>query len=278
MPELPEAETIVRGLRATVVGERIRSTEVLRPDILRQPVARVRALARGRTLEAIGRRGKNVLLHLDGGYVVAVNLGMTGRLLPFPAPPHGGDRPTHPAVRFRFEGGGVLVFDDQRRFGTVEILDAASWEIRNQRMGPEPLEQGFTPTRLHDDLQRSRSPVRSWLLDQRRIAGIGNIYAVEALHRAGVHPLRPANQVGADEAKALHRAIRSVLRAAIKGGGTTIRDYRDAQGQEGSYGRRLDVYGREGEACRRCGTVVERVVLSNRSAYYCPVCQPAPGA
>lgn len=274
MPELPEAETIVRGLRATVVGARVRSTEILRPDILRQPAARVRALTRDRTLQAIGRRGKNVLLHLDDHHVVAVNLGMTGRLLPFAAPPTGADRPTHPTVRFRFHGGGVLVFDDQRRFGTLEVLDPDSWAVRDQRMGPEPLEATFTAARLHQDLQRSRSPVRSWLLDQRRIAGIGNIYAVEALHRAGVHPLRPANQVVRSEAQALHRAIRSVLRAAIHGGGTTIRDYRNAEGQEGTYGRRLDVYGREGEPCRSCGTAVERVVLSNRSAYFCPACQP----
>lgn len=277
MPELPEAETIVRGLRPTVVGARIRAAHVLHADVLRQSPRAFRRLARGRVVEGVGRRGKNVLIHLDGEAVLAVNLGMTGRLLPFPESPRGRRRPTHPAVVFRLEGSGVLFFDDQRRFGTVEILDAAAWAERDARMGPEPLERSFTPARLYRDLDRSRSPVRSWLLDQRRIAGIGNIYAVEALHRAGIHPLRPANRVDEGEAKALHGALRAVLRAAIEQGGTTIRDYRNADGGEGAYARRLHVYGREGEPCPRCGSPVQRVVLSNRSAYFCPSCQPARG-
>ena len=274
MPELPEAETIVRGLRRVVVGKRIRLADVIRPDILRQPAKTFGALARGRVVEAVDRRGKNVVLRLDGGFVLAVNLGMTGRLLPFPRPPRGAAAPTHPAVRFRFEDGSVLVFDDQRRFGTVEVLDADGWRARDGRMGPEPLERGFTAARLARDLRGSRSPVRSWLLDQRRIAGVGNIYAVEALHRAGIHPGRPANSVTQAEAASLHAAIRTVLRAAIRKGGTTIRDYRNADGGEGAYATRLLVYGREGEACAGCGTPVERIVLSNRSAYFCPACQP----
>lgn len=277
MPELPEAETIVRGLRLSVVGRRIEAVQVVHADVLRAPVRSFGAAARGRVIEGVGRRGKNVLLLLDGGRVLAVNLGMTGRLLPFSTPPRGVLRPTHPAVRLHFHGGGVLVFDDQRRFGTVEVLDASEWAERDTRMGPEPLERGFTPARLFRDLQRSRSPLRSWLLDQRRIAGIGNIYAVEALHLAGLHPLRPANRLEPDEARRLHGAIRRVLRAAIRHGGTTIRDYRNAEGGEGAYAPRLHVYGRDGQACLRCGTAVDRVVLSNRSAFYCPVCQPASG-
>ena len=274
MPELPEAETIVRGLRRVVVGKRIRLADVIRPDILRQPAKTFGALARGRVVEAVDRRGKNVVLRLDGGFVLAVNLGMTGRLLPFPHLPRGAVAPTHPAVRLRFEDGSVLVFDDQRRFGTVEILDEVAWRARDGRMGPEPLERGFTAERLARDLKASRSPVRSWLLDQRRIAGVGNIYAVEALHRAGIHPGRPAKSVTTEEATSLHAAIRTVLRAAIRKGGTTIRDYRNAEGGEGAYAARLLVYGREGEACPGCGTAVERLVISNRSAYFCPRCQP----
>ena len=275
MPELPEAETIVRGLRRTVVGERIASVGVVRADVLRITPRRLRARLRGRAIEGIGRRGKNVLLLLDGGRVLAVNLGMTGRLLPFPTEPRGEERPTHPAVRLRFAGGGVLVFDDQRRFGTFEALEASEWATRDLRMGPEPLERGFTAARLARDLEGSRSPVRSWLLDQRRIAGVGNIYALEALHRAGIDPLTPADRVGEAGAARLHRAIRDVLRAAIRRRGTTIRDYRDADGGEGAYAARLRVYGREGEPCLACGTRVARVALSNRSAYFCPACQPA---
>lgn len=275
MPELPEAETIVRGLRRSVVGARIADVEVLHPDVLRVPPRRLRARLRGRAIQGLGRRGKNVLMRLDDGGVLAVNLGMTGGLIFFPAPPAGAERPTHPAVRLSFEGGGVLVFDDQRRFGTFEALASSEWEARDRRMGPEPLERSFTPACLARTLERSRSPVRSWLLDQRRIAGVGNIYACEALHRAGIHPLCPANRVGEAAAARLHRALREVLRAAIRRGGTTIRDYRDAEGGEGAYAPLLRVYGREGRPCPRCGTAVTRAVLSNRSAYFCPACQPA---
>jgi formamidopyrimidine-DNA glycosylase len=206
--------------------------------------------------------------------ILAVNLGMTGRLLPFPEAPRGTRRPKHAAVSLRFRGGGVLVFDDHRRFGTVEALAGDTWAERDRRMGPEPLAPGFTSARLYQGLQASRSPLRSWLLDQRRIAGVGNIYAAEALHLAGLHPRGPANRVTKTEAVALHRSIRAVLRSAIAQGGTTIRDYRNADGEEGRYARRLHVYGRNGEACLTCGDVVERLVFSNRAAFFCPTCQP----
>ncbi len=273
MPELPEAETIVRGLRRAVVGERIRRTEVCHADVLRQAPRTLSSRVRGRRIEAVERRGKNVVIVLEGDRVVAVNLGMTGRLLPFPSPPAPARRPTHPAVRFRFESGGMLVFDDQRRFGTVECFYGPDWQRRSATLGPEPLSSSFTAKRLHASLSTSRSPVRSWLLDQRRIAGVGNIYANEALHLAGVHPRRPANEVTAPEAARLHRALRRVLRAAIEKGGTTIRDYRNADGEEGAYARKLYVYGRDGDACLRCGNTIERIVFGNRSAFLCPTCQ-----
>lgn len=278
MPELPEAETIVRGLRRTVIGERIRRLEVVHADVLRQPRATVSRALLDRVLVGVERRGKNVVLRLDDKAVMAVNLGMTGRLLPFRVPPRGAGRPSHPAVVLRFHSGGVLFFDDQRRFGTVEALGAAAWAERAAGMGPEPLGRAFTASRLHRDLGGSRSPIRSWLLDQRRIAGVGNIYAAEALHLAGIHPLRRANEISAAEAERLHGTIRAVLGAAIHHGGTTIRDYRNAEGGEGAYARRLHVYGRDGEPCARCGTDIERVVLSNRSAFFCRVCQPPEGA
>ncbi len=274
MPELPEAETIVRGLRRAVPGERIRRTEVPHEDVLRQPRRAFCDAVRGRRVLEVGRRGKNVVLRLDGGRVLAVNLGMTGRLLPFAATPRAERRPGHPAVLFRFESGGMLVFDDQRRFGTVECLDARDWARRSAALGPEPLSRGFTTEGLRAALAASRAPVRSWLLDQRRIAGVGNIYANEALHLAGIHPRRPAREVTADEARRLHRALRRVLRAAIESGGTTIRDYRNADGEEGAYAPRLHVYGRDGQACFRCGGTVERTVFGNRSAFFCPGCQP----
>lgn len=276
MPELPEAETIVRGLRATVVGEVVQRAHVVKADVLREPKARFARKVRGRRLVDVRRRGKNVVLGLDDGGVIAVNLGMTGRLLPFRAPPRGGARPGHPAVRLHFTGGGVLVFDDTRRFGTVERLSATEWAQRSARMGPEPLDEAYSAAELARGLAASRSPVRSWLLDQRRVAGVGNIYACEALFLAGIHPRCPAREVTRAQANDLFHAIRSVLSDAIRAGGTTIRDYRDADGEEGRYARRLHVYGREGAPCPRCGSAVRRIVFGNRSAYHCPSCQPGP--
>lgn len=274
MPELPEAETIVRGLRDTVVDETITRAEVLKPDILREPKRRFWPKVRDRRITAVDRRAKNVVIRLDGERVIAVNLGMTGRLLPFPRPPRGDARPTHPAVRFRFASGGVLIFDDVRRFGTVECLTVDEWRERSEGIGPEPLDPEFTAEDLAERLAASRSPVRSWLLDQRRIAGVGNIYAAEALFLAGVHPRRPACSLGAAGADALHRSLRDVLGRAIEAGGTTIRDYRDASGGEGRFAPSLYVYGREEEPCRRCDAPVERIVFGNRAAFFCPRCQP----
>ena len=224
----------------------------------------------------IDRRGKIVLIGLDDDRVIVVKLGMTGRLLPFPTAPRGASRPTHPAVRFHFHGGGVLVFDDTRRFGTVECLTPSEWAERSERMGPEPLDATYSAGDLQGALQASRSPVRSWLLDQRRVAGVGNIYANEALYLAGVHPRTRACDLTQPEAGSLHRSIRRVLRDAIRAGGTTIRDYRTANGEEGQYARRLLVYGRDGKPCSKCRATIRRVVFGNRSAFYCPGCQPAP--
>lgn len=274
MPELPEAETIVRGLRRSVVGEQIIRAQVLKPDILREAKRTFGPRVRNRTIVAVERRAKNVLIRLDGDRVIAVNLGMTGRLLPFPSPPRGAARPTHVAVRFRFQSGGILVFDDVRRFGTVECLPTEVWSARSAAMGPEPLADDYHPAHLREGLGRSRSPVRSWLLDQRRIAGVGNIYAAEALFLAGIHPHMPANAVSVERAEALHGSVRRVLRQAIEAGGTTIRDYRTAEGDMGQYAVQLYVYGRAGEPCFECGSVIERIVFANRSAFFCPTCQP----
>ena len=274
MPELPEAETIVRGLRSTIVGERIRRVEVLHTDILRQPKLIFSKRVRLRRINGIERRGKNVLLVLNEGWVIKVNLGMTGRLLPFSRPPRGAERPTHSAVRLRFLSGALLVFDDTRRFGSMEALTSAEWNERSNLMGPEPLGSTYQVSHLLDGLQRSSSPIRSWLLDQKRIAGVGNIYANEALYLADIHPQRQSRSVTRNEAKALYRSLRSVLRDAIKAGGTTIQDYRNTDGDKGEYAGQLSVYGREGKPCYKCDSGVQRIVFSNRSAFYCPSCQP----
>ena len=274
MPELPEAETIVRGLRTKIIGESIRRVEVLHIDILRQPKSIFSKRVRLRRIDGIERRGKNVLIVLNEGWVIKVNLGMTGRLLPFSRPPRGIERPTHPAARIRFLSGALLVFDDTRRFGSVEALSGAEWNERSNLMGPEPLDPSYQVSGLIDGLHRSSSPIRSWLLDQKRIAGIGNIYANEALYLAGIHPQRQSCSVTRNEAKALYRSLRSVLGDAIKAGGTTIQDYRNTDGDKGEYAGQLGIYGREGKPCNRCTSKVKRVVFGNRSAFYCPSCQP----
>ncbi len=270
MPELPEVETIVRGLRPNLPGKTIERLRILHPDVLRQPPRDFSARLRGRVFESVHRRGKNIVLRLTEGVVLVVNLGMTGRLVWA----RDGTRTTHPAVRFTLSVGPVLVYDDVRRFGVLEVMDETEWALRDQRLGPEPLSSTFTVRRLHTDLSRSISPIRSWLLDQRRVAGVGNIYANEALHLAGIHPQRPAKSVTEGEARKLHRAVRRTLRQAVENRGTTLRDYREATGSPGDNAAHLRVYGRSHQPCLRCSTRICRLVFGNRAAFYCPRCQP----
>lgn len=281
MPELPEAETIVRGIRPAVSGRRIEDVEVLHRDVLVVAPTRLRRGLAGRRIAGAERRAKNVLLEMDDGSVVWINLGMTGGVLSLPRPPRTspararyGPVATHPAVVFLLGDGTDLVFDDSRRFGTIRHLDARASEARSRAFGPEPLTDEFTPAGLWDGLRASRAPVRSWMLDQRKLAGVGNIYANEALFLARIHPARRACTVRRHEADALHHTLRSVLSDAVRAEGTTIRDYRNAQGGEGKYGRELKVYGQEGSPCIRCSSIVQRVVFGGRSAFLCPTCQP----
>lgn len=270
MPELPEVETVVQGLRGTLPGSTIARTRVIHPDVLREAPDHFRRAVLRRTFRGIDRRGKNIVLHLDPPLVVLVNLGMTGRLLHTHSPD---DVATHPAVRFGLAGGRELVFDDVRRFGVVERMSEEEWLARAAALGPEPLDPGYTARMLAAGLSRSVSPIRSWLLDQRKVAGVGNIYANEALYRARVDPRRPARSLTEIEVASLHRALRRVLRLAITARGTTLRDYRDSQGSEGGFSPRLEVYGRAGEPCRRCKRPIERIVFRNRSAFICRSCQ-----
>lgn len=276
MPELPEAETIARRLRQCAAGRTIRRVRVVRPDVVAGDGAAFRRALDGRRILEIARRGKNVILGLDGHRVLAINLGMTGRLLFLPGAPRAAG-PAHAAVIFHLEPDGVLVYDDARRFGRLEVLDPAGWAARCARLGPEPLDPAFTPRVLGAILKGSRAPIRSLLLDQRRIAGIGNIYANEALFAAGIHPARPAASLAPNEVRRLHGAIRRILARAIEARGSTIRDYRDADGSAGGFAPRLRVYGREGSACPRCAGTIERLMLAGRSAFLCPRCQPGNG-
>jgi formamidopyrimidine-DNA glycosylase len=273
MPELPEAETIVRDLRARTAGARIATVRVLRTDVLAPGTTpqRLGRTLRGRRLTGVTRRGKNVVLELEGGFRVVVNLGMTGRIVTSDAP--GASHLRHIALRLGLADGRALLYDDARRFGRIDLHDATAWAERDAQLGVEPLDARFDADRLFALTRRSTTPLRNWLLDQRRIAGVGNIYANEALFRAAVRPSRRARRLSRREASALRDALRDVLAEAIAARGTTLSDYRDASGLPGDYEPRLRVYGRDGLPCTACGTAIRRVVLSGRSAFYCPRCQ-----
>jgi formamidopyrimidine-DNA glycosylase len=274
VPELPEAETIVRDLRARLTGSRVVRVAVRHADVLHRglaPATLDRRL-RGRTCNGVSRRGKNVVLEFDGGLRLVINLGMTGRVVTSDAARAGDLR--HVAVTIDLADGRAILYDDARRFGDLDLRDEAGWAARTAELGVEPLAGEFTAERLHALTRTSSTPIRNWLLDQRRIAGIGNIYAVEALFRAGIRPTRRARTLRRREAALLRDALRDVLEEAIDARGTTISDYRDASGEPGTFDRRLRAYDRAGQPCvNGCGGTIRRIVLSNRSAFYCPTCQ-----
>jgi formamidopyrimidine-DNA glycosylase len=273
MPELPEAETIVRDLRGKVVGRVVTDVKVIWPDVLAHPLTprRLSRSLKHRRIESVDRRAKNIIIGFEDATVLMINLGMTGRVVASSAKRVG--ELTHIAVRLDLDNAHAMLYDDARRFGRWELFTPAAWAEREKRFGPEPLSDAFTAARLHGLTRGSIMPVRNWLLDQTKIAGVGNIYAAEALYRAGVRPTRRARTLTRGETSRLRDAIREVLAAAITARGTTMSDYRDASGEEGGFWPLLQVYGRDGQPCMRCGTPIKRVVLTNRSSFYCPQCQ-----
>ena len=274
MPELPEVETIRRDLAPHLSGRRIHSVRVHKADIVLPPDSVrsfVSALA-GRRIHAVRRRAKYLLFELDGGEILQVQLRMSGRFM------LGRERPDprefrHVAAEFFLDDGRTLYYDDMRRLGGFRRLTAEDWAAEAERLGPEPLEAEFRSSDMWRILQATRAPVKNALMDQRRVAGIGNIYASEALHRARVDPSRPGRDLTAHEARRLHRAVRAVLRGALAESGTTFQNYRAVNGRSGGFQALLRVYGREGEPCPRCGTKIERIVQAGRSTYHCPACQ-----
>ncbi len=273
MPELPEAETIVRDLQKKVTGRTIAGTKVVHSDILGTqltPPKLSRAL-KGKTILRVERRAKKIVLRLSNELVLVISLGMTGRVVASKAARAGDLR--HIAVRFDLDDGSALLYDDARRFGSIEVYTTERWQQRQASLGVEPLADDFTAERLVAMTRTSISPIRNWLLDQTRVSGIGNIYAAEALYRAGVRPTRRANTITRAEAARLRDALREVLIASIEARGTSISDYRDVDGVEGGFAARLYVYDRAEQPCLKCGTPIKRVVFTNRSAFYCPQCQ-----
>jgi formamidopyrimidine-DNA glycosylase len=274
VPELPEVETIARDVRPLLEGAAFDSARVLKPDVLRGVSRRAfeRALT-GRVVRAVRRRAKHLVLLLDDGRRVVIQPRMTGSLL-VTGPGLGSD--PYAAIEARLSTGRLLTYRDVRRLGAVHLLTPRQWERYTARIGPEPLDSRFTAARLAAALADGRLAVKKALMDQRRLAGVGNIYANEALWRARLDPSRPARGITAAEARRLHRALRALLAGAIRRRGTTVRDYRTGTGESGAYQSRLDVYGREGRPCRRCGPG-HRIALTHaidaRATYFCPGCQ-----
>jgi formamidopyrimidine-DNA glycosylase len=284
MPELPEVETIARQLRGLVVDRTISEFESRWVRLTEpEPAEVVGARLRGRRISDVRRRGKFVVFDLDGGEALVVSLRMTGKLL------YGATDVDERYVRgeIRFADGTAMRFSDTRKFGRMAVVDAAtldrSDEPRRAKMplhaslGQEPLARAFTIAWLRALLRsRPRAAIKVLLLDQRAIAGIGNIYAIEALWRARVHPLRKAGSLRAEEIARLHEAIQWALRKGIRLGGASRSDYVDARGNKGRMQREFQVYSRAGEPCPRCGRAIVRSVVGGRGTFHCPRCQRAP--
>jgi len=274
MPELPEVETIRRRLAPRLTGKKIHRVRVRRGSrLLRDTVGEValKKALEGDAIAALGRRGKYLLLALESGNFLVVHLGMTGALY---LRPKNAKPPPHTHLRLEFEDAELMLVDP-RTFGRVFLVRGGELDSHPalSKLGPEPLDRSFTARELGLALSRRKAPLKAALLDQRAVAGLGNIYADEACYRAGLSPLGPASRLSAGEVKKLHRAIRETLTEAIKFKGTTIRDYRWDAGRSGDFAKRLLVYGRAGLTCRRCGKAINRVVLQGRSAHFCPGCQ-----
>jgi len=262
MPELPEVETVVRSI-APLVGRRIVAAEFRSLRILRggHPDAMAASLA-GRRIAGVERYGKFIVVPLEGGGYLLIHLGMTGRLL------LGGPIGKHTHAILTLDEG-VLLFDDSRQFGCFQLSE--EFPARVAQLGPEPLEISLED--FSAALKRHKTRVKSLLLNQRFLRGVGNIYADEALFRAGIHPLAIAGRLRPERARKLYQALREVLREAIDAGGSSISDYVDAQGRKGFFQFSHRVYQRTGEACVKCGTAIRRVVVVQRSSHFCPKCQ-----
>ena len=277
MPELPEVETIRRQLAPLVEG---RALERLIVDDPRwcEPLApgHVAGALEGRRVRRLSRRGKYLVWEAEGDAFLLLHLRMTGTLLWAPAQ----ERPPHTRVRFALSGGGRLVFCDPRRFGTGEL--ALGQQARDAffaaRLGIEPLGPEFTAERLRPLARGRRAPVKAFLLDQTRLAGVGNIYADEALFRARIHPLRPVGRLRRDELAALRDAVVAALEAGIAAGGASIDDFRHADGVRGAFQEEFLVHRRQGQACPACGGEVVKFVAAGRATYACERCQPRPRA
>jgi formamidopyrimidine-DNA glycosylase len=289
MPELPEVETVRLGLAPAMEGYTLTGVQTRRGD-LRVPFPKdFAARLRGRKVTALRRRAKYILADLDSGETLVIHLGMSGRMsvyaagtqrklgnYVYDAPPDGAGDGKHDHVVFETDAPARIIFNDHRRFGLMALVDTAHLEQDKlfKDIGIEPLSNGFNTDHLARALEGKKTPIKSALLDQRVVAGLGNIYVCEALFRAGISPKRLAGAVKRERISPLVTAIRKVLKDAIAAGGSTLRDHAQATGDPGNFQHRFLVYGREGLPCKnKCPGTVKRIVQSGRSTFYCPKCQ-----
>ena len=282
MPELPEVETVRRGLAPVMEGQTIAQARVNRPDLRWPFPPDMAGRLTGRRVTALRRRSKYILADLDSGESLLIHLGMSGRML-VSGDPLGRFVHDHPAaekhdhVVLDMDNGARITFNDPRRFGAMDLLNTATAERHKllAQIGPEPLGNDFNEPYLVAAFKGRNTPVKSALLDQRIVAGLGNIYVCEALFRARIAPQRKAGRIAAPRVASLVPIIRQVLSEAIEAGGSSLRDFRQADGELGYFQHSFDAYGREGEACRApgCSGTIARIVQSGRSSFYCPSCQ-----
>ena len=273
MPELPEVETVCRGLESSLVGHQLTKVIQRRPD-LRWPLPENFAeRLQGRTVKRLYRRAKFILADLDDDYVWMTHLGMSGRMLI-----HKESAPVlgkHDHIVIETDGGHTIIFQDHRRFGMMDLVIGKN--LKNHRLlsglGPEPLGNSFNGVTLSDALRGRRTPIKSALLNQKVVAGLGNIYVCEALFHSGISPRRLATSIPGRRAERLAPAIRDVLTKAIAKGGSTLRDYVQTSGELGYFQHEFSVYGREGQPCANCAKPVSRLVQAGRSTFFCSNCQ-----
>ena len=273
MPELPEVETVRRQLEPVLVGRRVDRVEIFDSRLTRpEDPAAVAAQLEGERVAAVRRRGKYVVVRFESGRVLLIHLRMTGSL----RHARDGELPDDPYRRavVTLDDGSDVAYRDVRRFGTWLLLEPEEFDAYlAKRVGVEPLEPGFTAKTLAARLAGRRAPIKAAILDQRTVAGVGNIYADEALWHARVHPLRPARELTADELRAVHRGIRRALQTGIARQGATLRDYTQPNGAAGSMQEEFRVYGRGGEPCARCRAPIEKTRVGGRGTWFCPHCQ-----
>jgi len=276
VPELPDVETVRRELEPVLVGRRFEHVVIDDPRLVR-PFERVAVAAEleGERVTKLDRRGKYLIFRFESGRVLLVHLRMTGS---FRHRRNGaGEDDPHRRAVVRLDDGSDVMYRDVRRFGTWLLVEPDELDpYLADRLGEEPLLAGFTPARLARRLAGRRAPIKAALLDQRTLAGLGNIYVDEALWRARIHPKLPASELDANDVRRLHGAIRRVLQTAIERRGSTLRDYSTPRGRRGSMQREFKVYGRLDKPCDRCGTPIEKTRAGGRGTWYCPHCQPPP--